>query len=764
MATFMPTPMVTKPMSRRTFTRALAQASCASSLAWVLGGTSAAHAQSATANGDAFTANRLIRVQPNGAIEFLSAATEMGQGAATGIAMILASEMDADWSRVSIRTVRPDGRRMMFTGGAMSTAVAWNARALAATARDMLLQAGADVMGVPASECFTEKHAVVHRASGRRMDYAQLVAKARTLKAPEKPTLKDHKTLAFIGQSFPATNLDDILQAALQYGVDVRIPGMLYASIERAPTVNGRLASVDDKSARAMPGVAHVLKLRGNTFPSYNYWRDGVAVLANSSWAAMQARKKLVAQWNGAWGDEPGTYGRMSSSAELAQEFTRVLTTTDPKGGEGFGADVLAWRSGTEQSIKAAFDGAAKTLDMTYDLPLQAHAPMEPMNATAHWQGDRCELWVGTHYQWRLFNAIKELTGLANDKITIHTTALGGSFGRRQDVDYAIEAVLLSREVGKPVQLLWTREDDMRCGLYSAPSKHRIRVALDAAGKPAAIDHAFAAISQMQQMYIAALPDSGNDPAASTDAIKFPYIQTNYQVRHRLIQRAVRVYAWRRGYTHQHTFALECALDECAYAAGMDPLAYRLQLLPPAQKLNYNIKWRNAETTETIDSGRLANVLNLAAQAANWGSPLPAGGGRGIAATVTGTHLAMVLEVSVQDKQIRVERAVVAVDCGVVINPQLVKAQVEGGIAFGLTAALKGSITFDNGQVQQSNFTDYPLLRLQDMPQIETILVQSNDAPTGVGEQVSHPVAAALANAVFAATRERLRSLPLQLT
>jgi isoquinoline 1-oxidoreductase subunit beta len=751
-------------MSNNTFTisrREFVKAASASSLAWVLGFPIDTKAQDS--DSQPLMPNRLIRIQPNGSIEFLSAATEMGQGAATGIAMILAAELDADWSRVSIKTVRPDGKRMMFTGGAMSTTVAWNARWMSAAAREMLQQAGAEAMGKAVADCYTERHAVVHRASGRRMDYGELVARARTLKAPDKPVLKDRKTLAFIGQSLPATNLNDILLAKLQYGVDVRVPSMLYASIERAPVINGRLASVDDKAARASPGVSRVITLRGNTFPDYNYVRDGVAVLANSSWAAMQGRKKLVLQWNEAWGDEPGRYGHMTSSAALSQEFTRVLNATDSKAGDGFGADVLASRTGSEQGIQNAFSSATKTLDLTYELPLQAHVPMEPMNATAHWQGDRCEMWVPCHYQWRLFNAIKQLTGLANDKIIIHTTALGGSFGRRQDVDYAIEAAMLSREVRQPVQVLWTREDDVRCGLYSAPSQHRVCVALDAQGKPAAIDHAFATISQLQQMYIAALPDSGFDRAASTDAIKFPYLQNNYQVRHRLIERAVRVHAWRRGYTHNHTFALECTIDECAHAAGVDPLAYRLQLLPAAQKLDYKIKYRSNESTETIDTVRLTNVLKLAAQAANWGSPPRPGRGLGIAATVTDTHLAIVLEVKVHDKDIRVERAVVVVDCGVVINPQLVKAQVEGCIVFGLTAALKGSITFENGRVQQSNFSDYPILRIDEMPKVETILVQSNEAPTGVGEQVSHPVAAALANAVFAATKQRLRSLPLRL-
>jgi isoquinoline 1-oxidoreductase subunit beta len=746
--------------SRREFLKATSLGSGALVLGFSLDAHAAIAASASNTANSELTPNAWIRVAANGDVEMLISKTEMGQGTATGMAMILAEEMSADWSRVSVRTVRPDGKRTMITGGSFSIYAAWVAgRRHAAAAREMLTQAAAQNWNVPTSECFAERHAIVHRPSGRRADFGALVASARLLKTPDKPTLKEVKTYSLVGQSVPAKNLHELVHAKTIYGVDVRVPGMLYASIERAPVVNARIARVDDRAVRAQPGVRHVVKLRGNTFPTYNYVRDGVAVVADSSWIAMNARKKLRVEWNESWADGNAQNGVAASSKTLQSEFERVLTQPDVKPGNGVHEEVVALRKGSVEQMNAAFANAAKLVTAIYDLPLQAHAPMETMNATAHWQPDRCELWVPCHFQTRLHNAMKELTGLPNEKVVIHTTALGGSFGRRLEVDYAIEAAMLSREIGRPVQVLWTREDDLRFGSYAPPSKHRVRAALDASGKLLAFDHAFATLSVWKQQEPHELTANGIDYAAAFDAIKFPYASEQLAVRHRLLEQTIRVFWWRRGYTPNHTFANECMLDECAHAAGIDPLEFRLRALPTNQKLEF----KNKDDSETIDTARLANVLKLAAQRADWNTPLPKGRGRGIAATVTMTHVAMVIEVSVNDRAIRVDRVVVALDCGIVVNPQLVKAQVEGSVVFGLTAALKGAITVERGRVEQSNFNDYPLLAIDEMPKIETILVESSEGPTGTGEQISHPVAAALANAVFAATGVRLRSLPLRL-
>jgi isoquinoline 1-oxidoreductase subunit beta len=741
--------------SRREFLKATSLASSSLVIGFSL------DANATTSRESDFSPNAWIRVATNGDVEMLISKTEMGQGVATGMAMILAEEMSADWSRVSVRTVQPNGKRTMITGGSFSIYAAWVAgRRHAAAAREMLTQAAAEQWNVPIGECVAERNAIVHRASGRRADFGACVARARQLKVPDKPTLKDPKTNSLVGQSVSAKNLRELVLAKATYGVDVRVPGMLYASIERAPVVNARVARVDDRAVRAQPGVRHVVKLRGNTFPTYNYVRDGVAIVADSSWIAMKARKNLRVEWNETWTEGNAQNGTAASSKVLQSEFERVLTQTGIKAGNGVLDEVVALRKGNVEQMNAAFTKATKQVTAIYDLPLQAHAPMETMNATAHWQPDRCELWVPCHFQTRLHNAIKELTGLPNEKVIVHTTALGGSFGRRLEVDYAIEAAMLSREIGRPVQVLWTREDDLRFGSYAPPSKHRMRAALDANGSLLAFDHAFATLSVWKQQEPHELTASGLDYAAAFDAIKFPYSCEQLAIRHRLLEQTIRVFWWRRGYTPNHTFANECMLDECAHAAGVDPLEFRLRALPKNQK----IEFKNKDDSETIDTARLANVLQLAADRADWKTQLPKGRGRGIAATVTMTHVAMVVEVTVKDRKIRVDRVVVAVDCGIVVNPQLVKAQVEGSVVFGLTAALKGAITVEAGRVEQSNFNDYPLLTIDEMPKIETILVESSEAPSGTGEQISHPVAAALGNAVFAATGERLRSLPLKLS
>lgn len=707
-----------------------------------------------------FRPNAWLRIDANGAVTVLISKTEMGQGTETGIAMIVADELDADWNRVAVRTIEPDGKRFMITGGSYSTAGAWaSGRKAAAAAREMLQLAGAQALGVDAADCRTEQHGVVHPASGRRVGYGDLVARAAALKPPEAPALKDPSSFKLVGQPLPAKNLEAIVRAKAVYGMDVRVPGMLFAVIERSPVVNGRIAAVDDRAARAVPGVVDVVRLRGNTFPALNYVRDGVAVVARSTWAAMRGRQRLKIEWNESWARTKARNGALASSTALSQEFRHALAGERPAAdAEVIHPAVTAVRTGTAEAMAAAFHGAAKTLVLNYELPLQAHVPMEPMNAVAHWTPTHCEVWAPSHFQTRLHNALCELTGLPPERVRVHTPLLGGSFGRRLDPDFAIEAAMVSRELRRPVQVVWTREDDIRFGLYSPPSRHQVRVALDADGNILALDHALAALSVLKQQEPEQIGRDGLDNAASIDAVKFPYAVGQLHVSHRLVEQAIRVFWWRRGYTPNNTFVNECVLDECAHAAGADPLAYRLRLLGPARVLKYP----NGEDTETIDTGRLAAVLRTACEAAGWGRPLPAGIGRGLASTVTDSHVAQVVEVAAQaGGGVRVRRVVTAVDCGRVVNPQLVRAQVEGSIVFALTATLKGAISVEQGRVQQANFHDYPLLRIDEMPLIETVLVASDAAPTGIGEPASHAVAAAVANAVFAATGTRWRSLPL---
>ena len=743
--------------SRRVAMQAAASGAVALTLGFRLGDGAAQAAGSA----NEFRPNAMLRIEPSGAVTVLIAKTEMGQGTETGIAMIVADELDADWSQVAVKTIEPDGKRFMITGGSYSTAAAWSSgRKAAAAARQMLQQAGAEALGVDVAACRTERHAVVHGTSGRRVAYGELVARAAALKVPETPTLKDPQSFVLIGKPLPAKNLQAIVRAEAVYGMDVRVPGMLFAVIERSPVINGRVARVDAALARKVAGVTHVVTLRGNTFPTKAYVRDGVAVVARSTWAALQGRRQLKVDWNESWADTKAHNGTLASSAALARDYERALAGEgDTKGPDVIHPLVSAVRKGTPETMAAAFQRAAKTLDLSYDIPLQAHVPMEPMNAVAHWTPGRCEVWAPCHFQSRLHNVLRDLTGLPADRVVIHTPLLGGSFGRRLDADFAIEAVMLSREIERPVQVVWTREDDIRFGLYSPATRHRVRAALDGAGRILALDHAVAALSVRKQQEPGEIGADGHDSTVSIDAVKFPYAVDNLHVGHRLVEQAIRVFWWRRGYTPNNTFVNECVLDECADAAGTDALQYRLGLLAPAQEL----KFKNDDDFEVIHTGRLAHVLRVACQAAGWGTPLPAGVGRGLASTVTDSYVAQVIDVDTRGGALKVLRVVSAVDCGRLINPQLVRAQVEGSIVFALTAALKGAITVDQGRIQQSNFHDYPLLRIDEMPVVETVLVDSSAGPTGIGEPASHAVAAALANAVFAASGKRLRAMPFKL-
>jgi isoquinoline 1-oxidoreductase beta subunit len=739
--------------------RALLQAAGAAATTLTLGFRVGPTLAQATTQSAAFAPNAWLRIEPSGAVTVVISKTEMGQGTETGIAMILADELDADWARVAVRTAQPDGQRFMITGGSYSTAGAWDAgRKAAAAAREMLLAAGAQALGVSAADCRTEAHTVVHAASGRRVGYGELVVRAAGLPVPANPVLKPPAAFTLVGKPLPAKNLHAIVRAQAVYGMDVRVPGMLFAVIERSPVVNGRIARVDDRAARAVPGVLKVVTLRGNNFPTLTYVRDGVAVVARSTWAAMQGRRALKLQWNETNIANKSRNGALASSESLSREFDLALSgPAEVPRPSILHPRVTAARHGSAEGMEAAFKGAAKKLALRYDVPLQAHVPMEPMNAVAHWTPEACTVWAPSHFQSRLHASVCVLTGLPPDKVSVHTPLLGGSFGRRLDPDYALEAVMLSRELQQPVQVVWTREDDIRCGLYSPATRHQVRVALNAAGDILALDHEVAALSVMRQQE----PDeirAGLDTTITIDAVKFPYAAPQLHVSHRIVEQTIRVFWWRRGYTPNNTFANECVLDECAHAAGVDPLAYRLKLLGAPREL----KFANGDDQETIHTGRLARVLQTACDAAGWATPAPPGTGRGLASTVTDSYVAQVVEVQATGHGgFKVTRVVTAVDCGRVVNPQLVHAQVEGSIVFALTATLKGAITVKDGRIEQGNFNDYPLLRIDETPRIDTVLLESDASPTGIGEPASHAVAAAVANAVFAATGQRLRSLPL---
>jgi isoquinoline 1-oxidoreductase beta subunit len=747
--------------------RAVLQAGAAATVALAVGFRLEARAAGAASPAGAASSlrpNAWLRIDADGAVHVVIAKTEFGQGATAGIAMVVAEELDADWSRVEVEIQVPDGRRSMGTGGSTSISSTWTpARTAAAQAREMLRAAAAAEWGVPVDECRTSAHAVLHEASGRRRAYGELAARASSLPVPDKPALKRAGDYALLGKAVHAKPLPAIVRGEAVYGLDVRVPGMLVAVIERSPTIGGRIATIDDAAARRVPGVVAIVPVRGTPFPSFPYVRDGVAVVARGTWAAMQGRRALRVTWNEEGSDRLANGGALASTSALEEEFVRALDPATPADErQGIHPRVTALRRGTEAGLDAAFARAHQVVDLTLDVPLQPHAPMETMNAVAHWTPERCEVWAPCHCQGDLLHALRERSGLPVERVVIHTPLIGGSFGRRLEPDFAIEAALVSREVGRPVQVVWTREDDFRHGLFGPPSRHRIRAALDAEGRLLAVDHAVAALSVLMQIEPGSVHFGGVDDSVVFDAIKFPYEVDQLHVSQRLVEQAIRVMWWRRGFTPNNTFANEVLLDACARAAGADPLEWRQARLLPAHATTFG----PPDDSETVDTGRLARVQRLACEAAGWRDARGPGAGLGVASTVTETYVAQVAEVgpAPDGRGLRVRRVVTAVDCGRVLNPQLVRAQVEGSVVFALTAALKGRATVERGRVQQGNFDAYPLLRIDEMPLVETILVDSDASPTGIGEPASHPTAAAVSNAVFAATGRRFTRLPFDMT
>jgi isoquinoline 1-oxidoreductase beta subunit len=605
-----------------------------------------------------FEPNMYVQIDNMDQVTITASRMEMGQGVRTALAMILAEELEADWSSIQVTTAQADGKYgRQLTGGSQSIEQLFiPLRQAGAVAREMLLAAAAQIWGVEPGDCSAENGVAHHLESGRQLTYGELVETAATLPVPRTSDipLKDPKDFRLIGT--PKGQIDEsrLVDGSAIYGMDVRLPDMRYAVIARPPVISGRVESFDASAALAISGVRDVLELDG-----------GVAVVADNTWAAIQGRKALTITWDD---------GRL---AETSSEDTRQRQV------------------GAVQSDLTTVE--AERLTAVYEMPYLAHAAMEPLNCTADVRTDSCVIWVPTQNPRDAKNRAIAITRLPSDAVTVNVTMIGGGFGRRLEVDYVDEAVGLSQAVNAPVQVVWTREDDMRHDYY-----HPLTI-IGCRERPNLPDPAS----------IRLYPASGD----------------------------VHTGNWRAVTNIPDAFGHECFVDELAAAQGRDPYELRRELLPERERA----------------------VLDLAADKAGWGMPLPEGQGRGIAFHSTWglTHVAQVAEVSVADDgAIRVQRIVCAIDCGIVVNPDMVAAQMEGGIVFGLSA-LKGEIVVENGRVRQSNFHDYPILRLDEMPQIEVYIVPSNEMPQGVGEMGTPPVLPAVANAVFAATGKRIRRLPL---
>ncbi|MGH7461692.1 MAG: xanthine dehydrogenase family protein molybdopterin-binding subunit, partial [Longimicrobiales bacterium] len=587
----------------------------------------------------------------------------------------------------------------------------------------------------PATECRTENGTVVHTASGRKLRYGALAADAARLTPPEKPSLKPVSDLRYVGKNMKRTDGPQIVGGRAVYGIDVRLPGMRYAVMARCPVLGGKLLRFDDREARAVPGVSHVVPISSGI-------ASGVAVIANNTWAAMQGRDALKVQW------DTGPHAAFSSE-KLYASLEKALD--DP-----------GWFSRHDGNAPAALAGAAQRLEGTYSYPTFAHAPLEPMNCTAHVHDGRCDIWVSTQAPEKAQGDAAKLLGIPPENVTVNLLLMGGGFGRRLFVDYVLEAVELARSVPGPVQLLWAREDDMRYGYFHPAALQRISVGLDPHGKPLAWIHKCAG-SDLTMYGPNTNPDpkryaNGGDPWGAIDN---PYNIVALKVDYVPVDSPVPSGPWRAVSYPESVFARESMVDEMAHAAGRDPLEYRLELLQPGNTIQVG--------DYTLDRARLGNVLQVAGEKSRWSQPLPNTSGRrwgrGLACNIYHgqTHIAQVAEFSVGvEGDLRVHRVICVVDCGLVLNPTGMAGQVESAVLWGLSAATRGTITFKDGQAQQSTYSYFLVMRMNDSPVVETHTTGKADRPYGLGEQPVPPIAPAVANAIYAATGKRLRSLPFK--
>ncbi len=663
--------------------------------------------RSAKAAPSRFEPNAFLSIDTDGRVTIFVAKSEMGQGVRTALPMVVADELEADWAQVHVEQALAEAKYgRMGTGGSSSVRNSYlPLRQAGAAAREMLVAAAATRWGVEASACRAERGAVLHGASGRRLGYGELVAEAATLPVPAQPKLKEPSQFRYIGTPMPRVDIPAKVNGSAVFGIDVRVPNMLVATLVRCPVVGGKVAKVDAAAARAVPGVRQVVPLEAS-----------VAVVADATWAALRGRQALVVSW------EEGPHAGLSQDS-IWRELHRA-------------AEAPAAIARKQGDVRLALSGG-RTLEATYQAPLLAHLTMEPQNCVAHVRADGCDIWAPTQVPDRTRDVVAKLLGLPAERVVVHTTFLGGGFGRRLETDFVVEAVQLSKAVAAPVQVLWTLEDDFAHDFYRPPSVHRLQGALDGNGRPVAWLHRVSVPSRSPERL-----KNGIDEGALHGALEVPYAIPNLEVQFAASATPVQLGAWRSVAHSYNAFAVESFVDELAHRAGKDALAFRRSLLAAAP--------------------RHLRVLELVAEKASWGKPLPKGHARGLAVHESfASVVAEVVEVVADGRGFRVERVVCAVDCGTVVNPNTVEAQVQGGVLFGLSAALREAITIDAGRTVQTSLSEYAPLRLREAPVVEVHLVRTNEPPGGIGEPGVPPVAPAVANAVFAATGQRLRQLPL---
>lgn len=717
-------------LNRRAFLKLVGVAGGGLALAFYIGDRATALANT-NGSEQGFAPNAYLRIAPDGSILIYAKNPEIGQGVKTSFPMIIAEELDADWSKVRVEQSKIDaalyGRQS--AGGSRSIPTNWDAlRRAGATARAMLVGAAAKEWGVSESECTTENSSVVHAASNRRLGYGELATKAAALPVPDEKSLKlkERKDYKLLGKRISGVDNPLVVTGQPLFGIDQVVPGMQYAVFEKCPAVGGKVREANLDEIRKLPGVTNAFVVEGNGKPTEVM--PGVAILASSTYAAIAARRKLKVSW-----DESGA--SKDSWSKAVDDAKKIAKQTGPDSLRNSG------------DVDAAL-GNAKTVEGFYTYPFISHAPLEPQNCTASFKDGAVELWAPTQTPGSAIDLVASALGMPKDKITLHQTRVGGGFGRRLMNDYVCEAAAISRQAGVPVKLQWTREDDMQHDFYRVGGFHSFKGGVDTAGKLVAWSDHFITFSQDGQK-----PTSGGDLAAD----EFPALLVpNVRLSQTKLPLAIPTGPWRAPRSNSIAFAVQSFLHECSVAAQRDHLEFLIELMGEP-------RWLQPNNEFSLNTGRAAAVIKLAAEKAGWGKQLPKGRGLGLAFHFSHAgHFAEVAEVSVDaNRKLTLHRVTVAGDIGPVVNMSGAENQVEGSVVDGFSTALGLQLSIENGRIQETNFDRYPLLRIPHAPVVEVHFIQSEYSPTGVGEPALPPVAPAICNAIFAATGHRVRTLPL---
>jgi isoquinoline 1-oxidoreductase beta subunit len=662
-----------------------------------------------------FSPSAYIKIDSNGIVTVIVHRTEMGQGVQTALPMIVAEELEVNWEDIRIEQADADEKY-----GSQSTGGSWSIRSsftpfrvAGATAKEMLITAAAAKWGIDTASCYAENGFVTNKKNGNKYSYGELVNDASKLSVPQDVKLKDPKDYKIIGKRVKRLDTPPKLYGTAKFGIDILIPGMVYAAVKRSPTFQGKVKSFDDSKAKSTYGVTDCVQIK-----------TGVAVIADSTWNSFKGKELLDVEW------DSGPYSNVSSETirnSFVEQINKEGTTVELKG--------------EPDNIK---NDELTKIEAVYELPFLVHAPMEPVNCVASVKNGKAELWAPTQNPQALQRAVSALLGVENKDVTVHVTLVGGGFGRKLNADFGVEAADISNTIGKPVKLTWTREDDMKHGFFRPASMHKLSGAVDKNGNPVLFTHHIVGPSIRAQVSNK-LPEVPRDYDMADGSLNLEYKIPNWKVSATNVSTPVPLWYWRAVYNSQNPFVVECFIDELAFAAKKDPIDFRLEMMP--------------------ENSRLAKVLKLVREKSDWDKKLPEGRGRGVAISACyGSFSAHVAEVTVTNNRLKIDRFISGIDCGIVINPDGVESQTEGAIAFAISAALKGEIFIQNGGIANSNFDDYPILEYSEMPIVETHIVR-NDLPVGgIGEVGIAASTPALVNAIFNATGKRIRKLPIELS